>query len=137
MTGATLVHRVQARWPDLDGLGHVHHGAIVAHLEVGRDALLTSCGIGAEEYVVRHLEIDYLQPVLPRDGEVACRTTVARVGTTSLRTEEALLGVDGELLVTATFDLVLWDPATSTKRSVTDAERSALEGAPTHRKDAR
>ena len=33
-------HRVQMRWRDLDGLGHVNHTVVLTYLEEGRDAFL-------------------------------------------------------------------------------------------------
>ncbi len=30
-------HRVQMRWRDLDGLGHVNHTVVLTYLEEGRD----------------------------------------------------------------------------------------------------
>ena len=33
-------HRVQMRWRDLDGLGHVNHVVALTYLEEGRDAFL-------------------------------------------------------------------------------------------------
>jgi acyl-CoA thioester hydrolase len=124
-----VTHRVQLRWQDVDGLGHVGHGAVLAYLEEGRDAFLGRCGIGRRDYVVGRCEVVYRREILLERREVGAGCTVGRVGRSSLSTREQLVGDGGEVLVEAAFDLVLWDPEARAPRAVTADERSALEAA--------
>ncbi len=52
-------HRVQMRWRDLDGLGHVNHTVVLTYLEEGRDAFLAACGVRREEYVVGRCSVNF------------------------------------------------------------------------------
>jgi acyl-CoA thioester hydrolase len=124
-----VTHRVQLRWQDVDGLGHVGHGTVLAYLEEGRDAFLARCGIGRRDYVVGRCEVVYRHEILLDRREVGAGCAVERVGRSSLTTRERLLGDGGEVLVEAAFDLVLWDPDRRAPRPLTTHERSALETA--------
>jgi acyl-CoA thioesterase FadM len=121
-----VTHRVQLRWEDIDGLGHVRHGAVLAFLEEGRDAFLESCGIGRRDYVVGHAEITYRREILLEQREVAARCEVTRLGRSSVSTREHLLDDAGEVLVEAAFGLVLWDAGSRASRPITPGERLAL-----------
>lgn len=123
MTGT---HRVQLRWQDIDGLGHVGHPAALILLEEGRDAFLKACGIGRDEYVVGRCEVTYHGEIALSQGHVDASCAVVRAGRSSITTREALLGVDGDVLVEATFGIVLWDPAQRVSRAITDGERRLL-----------
>ena len=60
MTGG---HRVQVRWRDLDGLGHVNHTVVLTYLEEGRDAWLEAHGIRREtlgQELHRHVPVQVL-----------------------------------------------------------------------------
>jgi acyl-CoA thioesterase FadM len=116
-------HEIQVRWPDLDGLGHVNHSAVLIYLEVGRDAMLASKQIPPDEYVVRHCVIDYVRELRPRSSHIRYQCTDRTLGTTSITLTETLLDDDGALAVAATFTLVMWDPAKRTTRKLTETER--------------
>lgn len=119
-------YRVQMRWRDLDGLGHVNHVVALTYLEEGRDAFLARHGIGREEYVVGRCEVNYRHELDPAFGWVTVDCAVREVGRKSLTTSERILDDEGRVLVEADFALVLWDPDRRGSREVTDAERASL-----------
>jgi acyl-CoA thioester hydrolase len=123
---STPGHRVQMRWRDLDGLGHVNNAAVLTYLEEGRDAFLKEHGIPREEYVVGRCSVSFENEIDPAFGSVLVRTRVRGLGRSSLSTSEQILDDGGRILVEAEFDLVLWDPAQRGSRALSDAERASL-----------
>lgn len=119
-------HRVQVRWADLDGLGHVNHPVVLTYLEEGRDALLERCGISREQYVVGRCSVTFRGEIAAATREVRVSCAVAELGRSSIRTSEAILSTGGETLVEAEFGIVLWDAVMRGSRPITDAERAAL-----------
>jgi acyl-CoA thioesterase FadM len=119
-------HRVQMRWRDLDGLGHVSHNVAIIYLEEGRDAFLEKHGISRRDYVVGRCTVSYVGEIVPAMGSVLAECSVRELGRSSLTTAERLVGDDGEVLVEAEFGLVLWDAERRSPRPITDAERAAL-----------
>ncbi len=57
--GGVIEHRVQMRWQDLDGLGHVNHAVVLTYLEEGRDAFLLEHGIRRDNYVVGRCTVNF------------------------------------------------------------------------------
>lgn len=131
---ASAEHRVQMRWRDLDGLGHVNHTVVLTYLEEGRDALFARHGIPRDEYVVGRCTVSYRREIDPAQGEVTVQCAVRELGRSSLTTVERVLGADGDVVAEGEFDLVLWDPAQRGSRPLTDRERASLA---TALKDAR
>ncbi|HET9121307.1 MAG TPA: acyl-CoA thioesterase [Solirubrobacterales bacterium] len=119
-------HRVQLRWRDLDGLGHVNHTVVLTYLEEGRDAFLAERGIRRDEYVVGKCAIRYLDEIDAELATVTVQTSVRELGRSSVATSERILGRDGKVVVEAEFDLVLWDPQQGESRRITDEERASL-----------
>ena len=119
-------HRVQVRWADLDGLGHVNHPVVLTYLEEGRDAMLERCGIGREQYVVGRCTVTFRGEIDAATREVRVSCAVAELGRSSIRTSEAILSAAGETLVEAEFGIVLWDAAARGSRPITEDERAAL-----------
>jgi acyl-CoA thioester hydrolase len=122
-----LGHRVQVRWRDLDGLGHVNHTVVLTYLEEGRDAWLEAHGIRRDEYVVGRCSVDFRREIDPAFKAVTVQCGVRELGRSSLTTSERILDEDGEVVVEAEFGLVLWDPARRGSRPITDEERASLE----------
>ena len=119
-------HRVQLRWRDLDGLGHVNHTVVLTYLEEGRDAFLAERGIRRDEYVVGKCAIRFLDEIDSELATVTVQTSVRELGRSSVATSERILGRDGKVVVEAEFDLVLWDPQQRGSRRITDEERASL-----------
>jgi len=122
-------HRVQVRWRDLDGLGHVNNNVVLTYLEEGRDAFLEKRGIGRVEYVVGRCAIEFLTEIDPGQKWITAECAVSAVGRSSITTSERLLDDAGTVLVEATIGIVLWDSQRRGSRPITDAERAALTSA--------
>jgi acyl-CoA thioester hydrolase len=120
-------HRVQMRWRDLDGLGHVNHTVVLTYLEEGRDAWLAAHGIAREEYVVGRCNVNFKREIDPAWREVTVQTDLSELGRSSLVTSERILDDAGEVVVEAEFGLVLWDPEQRGSRPISDEERASLE----------
>jgi acyl-CoA thioester hydrolase len=119
-------HRVQMRWRDLDGLGHVNHTVVLTYLEEGRDAFLKDHGIRRDEYVVGSCNVSFKGEIDPAFETVTVQCAVRELGRSSVTTTERILGHDGEVVVEAEFGLVLWDPEQRGSRPITDEERTSL-----------
>ena len=119
-------HRVQVRWRDLDGLGHVNNNVVLTYLEEGRDAFLERRGIGRVEYVVGRCAIEFLAEIEPEQKWVTAECSVSELGRSSITTSERLLDDAGAVLVEATVGIVLWDSERRGPRPITDEERAAL-----------
>jgi acyl-CoA thioester hydrolase len=120
-------HRVQMRWQDLDGLGHVNHTVVLTYLEEGRDAWLAEHGIRREEYVVGRCTVEFRREIDPDWRSVTVRCDLRELGRSSLVTSERILDADGDVVVEAEFGLVLWDPRERGSRPISDEERASLE----------
>jgi acyl-CoA thioester hydrolase len=121
-------HKVQMRWRDLDGLGHVNHTVVLTYLEEGRDAFLKRHGIRRDEYVVGRCNVHFRGEIDPAFETVTVQCAVSELGRSSVTTKERILDDDGDVIVEAEFALVLWDPALRGSRPITDEERASLAG---------
>jgi acyl-CoA thioester hydrolase len=121
-------HRVQMRWRDLDGLGHVNHTVVLTYLEEGRDAFLLQHGIRRDEYVVGTCSVRFRDEIDPSMDAVTVECAIRVLGRSSIGTSERVLGDGGDVLAEAEFDLVLWDPEHRASRPITDSERASLGG---------
>ncbi|HET8821832.1 MAG TPA: acyl-CoA thioesterase [Thermoleophilaceae bacterium] len=126
-------HRVQTRWRDLDGLGHVNHTVVLTYLEEGRDAWLAEHGINRDEYVVGQCSLTFRREIEPARKTVIAQCELGSLGRSSITTLERIVDEDGETVVEAEFRLVLWDPERRIPRSITDHERASM--APAERMD--
>jgi acyl-CoA thioester hydrolase len=124
--------RVQLRWRDMDMLGHLNQSVYHELLEEGRAALMTEIvrRVGVEHahgaFVLAHVDLDYHIEVRKDHGEVAIVVRLAHVGTSSLRLEHEVRLPDERVAASGTTVLVAWDPATRSKRPLSEAERAAL-----------
>jgi acyl-CoA thioester hydrolase len=121
-------HRVQMRWRDLDGLGHVNHVVALTYLEEGRDAFLKRHGIQRDEYVVGRCEINWRDEIDPSLETVTVQCAVRELGRSSVTTSERIVDDSGRVVVEAEFALVLWDPERRSSRPIRDEERASLAG---------
>jgi acyl-CoA thioester hydrolase len=119
-------HRVQMRWRDLDGLGHVNHTVVLTYLEEGRDAYLAERGIRRDEYVVGRCSVSFNGEIDPVFGAVTVQCSVRELGRSSVITSERILDHSGNIVVEAEFALVMWDPEQRGSRRITQEERASL-----------
>jgi acyl-CoA thioester hydrolase len=126
---SALETRIEIRWSDLDSSQHVNNAVYLSYLEEVRTAWLAEAlrNAGAVmDFVLAHVEIDFKRELTLDDKAVVARCTLARVGTSSIRTAEEILTERGELAARAEAVVVARDPATGAARPLSDAERAAL-----------
>jgi acyl-CoA thioester hydrolase len=121
-------HRVQMRWRDLDGLGHVNHTVVLTYLEEGRDVFLKKHGVPRDEYVVGTCSVRFRGEIDPAFETVTVQCAVRELGRSSVTTSERILDHEGKVVVEAEFGLVLWDPGQRSSRPISDEERASLVG---------
>jgi acyl-CoA thioester hydrolase len=120
---------IEIRWRDCDPYGHVNHAVFLTYLEEVRDEwLIGAVGDDALGYVVARVEIDYRRELTQRDDTVVARIELDSLGTSSVRTVEALLVGNGEIAAEAKAILVACDEQ-HRPRPLTGEERAVLERA--------
>jgi acyl-CoA thioester hydrolase len=124
--GGVNEHRVQMRWQDLDGLGHVNHAVVLTYLEEGRDAFLLEHGIRRDNYVVGRCTVNFNAEIDPGQEAVTVQCSVRELGRKSVTTAERIIDETGRVVVEAEFGLVLWDPRERGSRVISGAERASL-----------
>ena len=122
------VTNLQTRWTDFDALGHITHAAYPVYFDEARDAFLTGTVGPFDEFawVIAHVSIDYAREIRHPAGEVAVRTRVAKVGTTSVTFEQQVVAPDGEVAASSSSVLVAWDGDARSARPLTETERAKL-----------
>lgn len=123
---------IEIRWRDLDAYGHVNHAVFATYLEEVRDEWLERA-LGRDgdlwDYVVARVAIDYRRELRLEDDRVRARCGLDSLGTSSVRTREAVVVVDGQVAAEAEAVLVARDPETRRPRPLTASERAGLEAA--------
>ena len=127
-----LEKRIEIRWRDVDAYRHVNNAVYLTYLEEARDAwvekVLGAVSENTWDFVLARVAIDY-EAELRLDDEavvVACR--LESIGRSSVRTVEEVRKEDGTVSAKASAVVVARDPGSGRARSLTDAEREALEG---------
>ena len=122
--------RIEIRWRDMDGYGHVNNAAYLTYLEEARDEWLASVLGGSEaiwDYVLARVAIDFRRELRQADGEVLVRCRLDRIGTASVHTRELVLKPDGTLAAEASAVLVARELGQGRSRPLTAVEREAFE----------
>ena len=130
MGGPTWIERrVDLRWHDADQLGHVNHTLYLSFMSEARDRLgVTALGPRAmAELVVVRIEIDYVSEVRLEHEWVTARSSLLRVGNSSIRTADEVVRPDGVVAARAEAVTVVTDRVALKSRPFTPAERAALE----------
>ena len=120
---------IPLRWHDADMLGHVNHTLYLSFMSEARDrvGVLGLGPRGMEEFVLVHMEIDWVAEATLDDHELTARSRLLSIGTSSLRTYDEVVRPDGEVAARAETVLVATDRETVTSRPFTADERAALE----------
>jgi acyl-CoA thioester hydrolase len=120
--------RVEIRWRDVDAFGHVNNAVYATYLEECRDEWLER-GLADEEalgdFVVARLAIDFRRELRLEDDVVVVRCGLARLGTSSITTQETIVAGD-KLAAEAEAVLVARNRDRDGSRPLTDVERAAL-----------
>lgn len=126
----TSEKRIEIRWGDLDALGHVNNAVYATYLEEARDEWMTRA-LGPDgsfwDYVLARVAIDFRRELRQEDDAVLVRTTLVRIGTSSLTLDEEIVSVAGWVAAEAESVLVARDRDTGGSRPLTDDERAAFE----------
>ncbi len=116
-------------------LGHLNQAVYHELLEEGRAALITDLvrRAGGDHahgsYVLAHVDLDYHAEVRKDHGEVEIVVCVAHVGTSSFQLEHQVRLPDGGVAASGKTVMVAWDRDARGKRTLTEAELTALAGA--------
>lgn len=123
---------VAIRWRDLDGFNHVNNAVFLSYLEEGRDAWLAQAlGDGQptmNEFVVRHIAIDFVSQLTQEDGAVEVVIEVEKVGGSSITLRETVTALsDGRIAARATGVLVHTNPEHTASQPLPADLRARLE----------
>jgi acyl-CoA thioester hydrolase len=123
------IKRIEIRWRDLDGFGHVNNSTYLTYLEEARDQHLTDVlGEAVHRTVIRRLEIDFLSGLTQEDDYVDVDVRLTGVGTSSVTLEERILSVlDGRVAATAKTVMVHTDDSRTASAPWPDASRDAID----------
>jgi acyl-CoA thioester hydrolase len=132
--GRRVTHekRIEIRWRDLDGLGHVNNAVYATYLEECRDEWVdTTLGAASDswDFVLARVAIDFRRELRLEDEEVLVSCALGRIGNSSITLSEQIRTRDGELAAEAEAVLVARDREAGRSRPLTDAEREAFERA--------
>ena len=91
--GALFQSRIEVRFNDIDAMGHVNNAVIFTYFEEGRKALfydsLKESSPGGFNFIMAHLECDYIRPVR-LDDRLMLEMWVTAIGTKSFMLAYAL-----------------------------------------------
>jgi acyl-CoA thioester hydrolase len=126
--------RIDIRWRDLDGLGHVNQAVYQTYGEEivdawFRDVLELPKG-EVWDYVVVRLTTDYRSELRLDDQQVAGTVKIVRLGTSSVTLALELRAVsDGRVAAETEAVFACWDRDKRAARAISDEERAKLEAA--------
>jgi acyl-CoA thioester hydrolase len=128
------IKRIEIRWRDLDGFGHVNNSTYLTYLEEARDQHLTDVlGEAVHRTVIRRLEIDFISGLTQEDDFVDVDVRLTGVGTSSLTLEERIVSVlDGRVAATAKTVMVHTDESRTASAPWPHPSRDAIDARLTH-----
>ena len=124
--------RIEIRWRDIDGSRHVNNAVYLTYLEEVRTGWLERVledAASPYDFVLARVAIDYRRELRLEDDRVRARCGLDSLGTSSVRTREAVLVGDGQLAAEAEAVLVARDRESQRPRPLTETERARLEAA--------
>lgn len=119
---------IPLRWNDYDRYGHLNNCKFVDISQEARIAFMQQNFAEQEEFgvFVRHVEVDYLRPVMPDTNAVTVETSVTEIGNTSFKTSQDLKDRHGNVCGVVKTVLVAVDLKTAAPREITQDERGIL-----------
>lgn len=119
---------IPLRWNDYDRYGHLNNCKFVDISQEARIAFMQQNFAEQGEFgvFVRHVEVDYLRPVMPDTNAVTVETSVTEIGNTSFKTSQDLKDRHGNVCGVVKTVLVAVDLKTAAPREITQAERGIL-----------
>ena len=122
------VKRIEIRWRDLDGFGHVNNSTYLTYLEEARDQYLTDLlGETVHRVVIRRIEIDFVSGLTQGDDLVDVEVRLTGIGTSSVTLDERIVSTaDGRVAATARTVMVHTDDSRTASAPWPDEAREAL-----------
>ena len=120
---------IPLRWNDYDRYGHLNNCKFVDISQEARIAFMQENFADQEQefgVFVRHVEVDYLRPVMPDTKKVTVDTTVTEIGNTSFKTTQDLKDRHGNVCGVVKTVLVAVDLSTAAPREITQQKRGIL-----------
>ncbi len=125
------MRRIDIRWNDLDGYGHVNQSIYVTYGEEALDAWfrerLAFGGNRAWDYVAARTTIEYRSELRIGDGPAIATVELVRLGTKSVTTRTTIAAADGRIAAALENVVVAIDGQGGASRALTHVERAALE----------
>jgi acyl-CoA thioester hydrolase len=122
--------RIEIRWRDLDGFGHVNNAVFLTYLEECRDELLQRHlhdPPGQGEYMIVRIAIDYRSQITMDDEWVEAEIGIARVGRSSVTLAERILAGPARRLAAEVETVVVrYDWETGRSRALDSALAASL-----------
>ena len=125
----SFTKRIEIRWRDMDGFGHVNNAVYLTYLEETRDEFYTGLlGEAVHRMVTRKVEVEFLTGLSQDDDEIEVTLEVVAVGTSSVTSRETIVALsDGRVAATAGGVMVHCDETRSRSQPFPDGERRILE----------
>jgi acyl-CoA thioester hydrolase len=125
--------RIDIRWADLDGFGHVNQAVYLTFAEeVLDDWFRRKLGLppgSVWDYVAARNTLDYRAELRQTDLQAVGSVSLVKLGTKSITLKITLSAPDGRLATEIESVVVVVDGKGGPSRALTDAERQALEAA--------
>jgi acyl-CoA thioester hydrolase len=124
-----FIKRIEIRWRDMDGFGHVNNSTYLTYFEEARDEYFTGVlGDTVHGVVVRKIEVEFISGLTQDDDRVDVHVQVERVGTSSVSTHEWITAVsDGRVAADAHSVMVHTDAGRRASEGWSDGDRALLE----------
>ena len=124
-----FVKRIEIRWRDMDGFGHVNNSTYLTYLEEARDEYFTGVlGETVHAVVVRRIDIEFVSGLHQDDDHVDVHVQLERVGSSSIATHEWIEAAsDGRLAASAHSVMVHTDNSRRASESWSADDRAKLE----------
>lgn len=123
------IKRIEIRWRDLDGFGHVNNSTYLTYLEEARDQHLTDVlGDAVHRTVIRRIEIDFVSGLTQDDDYVDVDVRLTGVGTSSVTLDERIVStLDGRVAATAKTVMVHTDESRMASAPWPHPSRDAID----------
>jgi acyl-CoA thioester hydrolase len=121
--------RIKIRWRDVDAYQHVNNAVYLTYLEECRDAWVHLVMGPSFDFVIVRIAIDYRDELSLDDREIVATCAGSGYGTSSIRTVERVMKLDGRASAQAESVIVAHDTQRRKARPLTEAERATLDAA--------
>lgn len=129
--GAVYRTYVPMRWNDFDRYGHLNNAQYIDLAQEARVQFAVNefprFGLNSPVFFLRHIEVDFLKPVMPnKENQVLVETVVEDIGTTSMTVRQEIKDPEGRVTAVVTSVSVAMDTESAHPRAITSKEKKAL-----------